>query len=257
MTECSPIVGIIGVGHLVRHLLPGLMRAADPPKFLLSPRGRETSKQLHARFGTEIAKDNADVLRRSNRVLLAVRPFQVDEALSGLPWRADQTVISLMAGITAQHLSNLTNGAKVVRAMPVVAAEFGESATSLYPPDDGVKKLFEPAGHVTELTSEAAFETASVFGATYGWLQALGAELTDWLTAQGLAPDQARQIAAQTMRASGTTLLMRPETSPHDLVKELTLPGSITGLGLEQIKSMDGLAPWTAACDVVLKKLNA
>ena len=250
-------VGVIGVGHLIRHLLPGLMRAKIPPRFLLSPRGQETATYLHERFGVDVAKDNVQVVAESDIVLLAVRPFQVDEALTGLPFRADQTVVSLMAGISRAHLQSLTNGANVCLAMPVVAAEFGESATSLYPSNASVRSLFKPAGHVTELVSEADYMTASVFGATYGWFLALGAQLIGWLDEQGIQPDIGRQIVAQTLRASGTTLLRRPDTSPADLVKELTLPGSITGLGLGTIDDADGFQPWLAAHDVVLSKLRS
>lgn len=257
MNDQRRTVGVIGVGHLMHHLVPGLLRAAEPPHIVLGPRNAETAADLAARFGVDVAQSSAAVVAQSDIVVVAVRPFQVTEALDGLPWRSGQTVLSLMAGVSIAQLEALAAPARAVRAMPVVAGAWGESATSLYPDDQTVRDLLAPCGQVAAMTTEAAFETASVFGATYGWLQALGAHLTDWLVAKGIDEGAARTLAAQSLRAAGTTLLERPETAPSDLVAELCLPGSITGLGLDELRTLDAFTPWDAASDRVLARLNS
>jgi pyrroline-5-carboxylate reductase len=72
----------------------------------------------------------------------------------------------------------------------------------------------------------------------------------------GLDPDIARHLTAAMTRAGATTVLERPETEVKDLVDELCLPGSITGLGLDRLKKDNAFAPWHKACAAVLKKLR-
>src|SRR5262249_7260617 len=52
--------GIIGVGHLIRHVLPGMLKS--DARFLLSERNRDTALDLAARFGLEIVVANQDIV---------------------------------------------------------------------------------------------------------------------------------------------------------------------------------------------------
>ena len=70
--------GIIGVGHLIQHVLPALVKA--DAGFLLSARNREIAADLSRRFGLEIVDSNQAIVDRSELVILAVRPFHAIEA---------------------------------------------------------------------------------------------------------------------------------------------------------------------------------
>ncbi len=250
------LVGVIGVGHLIHHLTPGLMRAKSPPKLLLSPRKLGTAVALAERFGCEVASGNEEIVARCQTVLLAVRPTQVVEALRGLSWRAGQTVVSLCAGVTIAAMEPLAAPARVIRAMPVTSAEFGESPTCLFPADADVAALLEPAGPVITLAGEAQFESASVIACYYGWVQALIGEMTRWLIEQGIDPTAARRLTAAMTRAGATMVLERPQTPIDSLVQELCLPGSFTGQGLAVLRGRAAFEPWPEAADALLARMR-
>ena len=256
MTKPRYKIGVLGVGHLMKHVLPGLVRGVAASEILLSPRNGDRAAALKDRFGCAIADTNADLVDLCETVLVAVRPTQIDEAITGLPWRPDHLVVSFCAGVQIAQFTRQVNGACVVRALPVTAAEFGESPTCLFPNDPRAYALLEPCGPVLPLRSEDEFEVASVIGAYYGWVQMLIGETSGWLSEAGLNPETARQLAAAMTRAGATTVLERPQDPVVDLVEELCLPGSITGLGRTSLLADNALAPWNKAYAAVLTKLR-
>ena len=254
MSETRKKLGILGVGHLMEHVVRGLAKGMAADEILLSPRNGERAARIRDRLGCEVATDNASLVERSETVIVSVRPFQVASALAGLPWRDGQPLLSFCAGVSIADLQAAAPGTRVFRAMPVTAAEFGASPTCLYPGDEAINALLSPCGPVLPLGEESEFESASVMGCYFGWIQALCGETTGWLVDHGLAPDTARILVAEMARAGVTTIIERPETSLEDLVGELCLPGSFTGLGLEKMRAADAFGPWRQACQAVLDK---
>lgn len=250
------VVGIIGVGHLVRHLVPGLLRSGRKPKLLLSARGAAAAADLSGRFGLEIVADNARLVERSEVVLVAVRPFQVEEALSGLPFRSGQTVVSLCAGVPIALFERLAGPATVVRAMPVIAAEYGESPTCIYPENATTRTLFEPAGKVIRLASEDDFEAASVAACYFGWVHGLIGEVMAWMEHQGLAEPIARQLVAGMTIAGAKVVAERPGEGVENLIAELCLPESFTLQGFKVLQSSNAFDPWPAACQALLDRMR-
>ena len=238
-------VGVIGVGHLVRHMMPAMVRS--PHTFILSERGRETSQALADQFGLEVVRDNQEIVERSQIVIFAVRPYDAEEVADGLKWRECQAVLSLCAGVHSEKLAPLVAPAKLVMAMPVVAAQYGESPTLLYPDDLACKTLLETCGPVVTLGSEEEFAPAAVIACYYGWVHELIAEVADWTTSQGLQPDVARQLVAQMTRAAATSARERIDTSVEGLVAELATPRSFTGAGLDVLRKADAFRPWREA----------
>jgi pyrroline-5-carboxylate reductase len=247
-------VGIIGAGHLIRHMMPALAKSGR--RFLVSERNRAVSAELASRFGCEVAPESAEIVRRASPVILAVRPHHAVEAATGLPWRVDQTVLSLCAGIRAATLQPAVAPAKLVLAMPVVAAEFGESPTLLWPEEEECRALLEPCGPVIGLDHEALFPPASVLGVYFCLAQALIAEITHWTVTQGLDPEEARLLVSQMTRAAATVVRERTDTPIEALVAELATPRSFSRAGLELLDARDAFAPWREACEEVARKLG-
>lgn len=250
-------LGVIGVGHLAGTMLAGLARAGgaefDPGAILLSPRGHGT--ELAAQGGYGLADDNADLVRRCDLVLLAVRPAGAEAAVEGLPWRAGQVLISACAGVGLDRLAPLVGQARVARIMPVTAAAIGKSPTLLHPDLPQVADLLRAFGPVIPIRSEPEFEVATVSAAVYGWAQVMVRQTADWAEAQGLPPETARALVARTFEAAGALIAESPQEMDV-MLRELVTPGGITERGL-QVLSEGGLAPlWEDACGAVLTKLR-
>ena len=241
----STTVGIIGVGHLIKHMVPALVRA--PHTFVLSERGQENSTKLAEQHDLEIVTDNQEIIDRCDVVILAVRPYDALEVAGNLSWREGQTVLSLCAGTPSAGLAPVVAPARLLMAMPVVAAQYGESPTLLYPDDHVCRTLLETCGPVVVLESEDQFEPASVIACYYGWVHELISQMSDWTAGHGVDPGVARQLVAQMTRAAATSARERIDTPLDGLVAELATPRSYTGAGLDILNEDDAFAAWKRA----------
>ncbi|MCB6178082.1 NAD(P)-binding domain-containing protein [Rhodobacter sp. Har01] len=246
------MLGILGVGHLAASLLAGLQRAGFAAEdVVLSPRGRAV--EMSARYGHALAQDNADLVARTKLVLLAVRPADAPAAVTGLPWRAGQVLVSACAGVPLAHLP--VHPAKAMRIMPMTAAEIGASPTVCFPDLAEARRVVEAFGPVIPLPGEADFQVATVSAAVYGWTLDLIRQTADWSAAQGLDAAIARRLNALTFAAAGALAAQTRQPMP-DLLHDLVTPGGITERGLQVLVGHAMGTAWASACDAVLEKLN-
>ena len=244
-------IGIIGTGHLIRHTLPAMVKTGY--RFIVSERGRETSSWLAGHYGVEVSSSNQAIVNEADIVIIAVRPFHAVEVCKALQFRPRQTVLSFCASLGAEVLAPHTSPAHLVSAMPVVAAEFGESPTLMMPEDAACRTLLETCGPVLTLHRQEDFAPAATIACYYGWVQELIGEMADWVSAHGVDPETARLLTAQMTRASATSVLQRPHDSVRELVDELATERSNTLKGLEVLRAADAFTPWKMAVDAVRK----
>lgn len=246
-------LGIIGVGHLATSILTGLTRAGwAADDICLSPRGH--AADLAHRDGYTLAQDNADLVAHCDLVLLAVRPKDAVAAVTGLKWREGQVLLSACAGVSRAALGPAAP-ARIVRIMPITASQLGASPTLIYPPTESARPFLEALGTAIELSSEEQFNAATVSAAIYGWAQQLIIDGAEWSIAQGLAPDTARQLAAQTFTAAGR-MQAEQDAPMREILASLCTPGGITQAGLDHLDAHGVSDSWRSTCDLVLDRLR-
>lgn len=107
-----------------------LIRAAvdagivDPARLTISSRSGD--KGLIADIDARWTQNNAELVERSDVVILSVRPFQFRDLDVDLPGKL---VLSVMAGVGCETIAKQTNATAIVRAMPNAAAVIGQSFT--------------------------------------------------------------------------------------------------------------------------------
>lgn len=248
-------IGIIGVGHLAQELVAGWMRHPEErPEILLSPRNASKAASLSREYDLTIADSNAAVVELSDIVILASRPDQAAQAITGLPWRAGQHLVSVCAGVTLEDLK-AAEPAACHRAMPLTASRIGESPTLLFPDSPVLRQALKSLGPVVALPDEPSFDLATVNAAVYGWVFALIAEVTDYTISEGLDPAVARHITTHSFRAATGMILKHPGQPISDMIDDLATPGGITEQGLSQLASEDALKAWSRASEQVVKRL--
>ena len=248
-------IGFLGVGHIAADLVAGLVRAGTEPRtLLLSPRGRETVAALHRRHGVPVAPDNAALVEASDMVVLCVRPAAALAALQGLPWRREQLLLSVAAGVPCAALAGAAAPAMVVRAMPISAARLGGSPTTLHPDEPRARAVLTALGPVLPVADETVFERATISAAMYGWVHALIGESTAWLHAAGLDPAQARALATGTF-AAAAGMVAADDAPVAAMLAALATPGGITEAGLASLTADGVPAAWREAFDVALARV--
>lgn len=245
-------VGIIGIGYLGECLAEGL--AAADTALILSPRNTERAHRLAEQFGCTIAKDNADVVARADVVFLATRPGDIASTATGLPWREEQRVISVAAGVRLETIQNAIIPAMAIRAMPISASRIQSSPTAFCPNDPIAADVLGRLGSAHPFPDEAQFSTASIFGAYYALIFAFIDEASNWAEDEGLEPEAARHISARMVQAAASSIIANIDRPPRALLDDLMTPGGITEEGLKVLEDADAFAPWSAAMNASLKR---
>ncbi len=245
-------IGIIGVGFLGQCLAEGLIKlGAD---IILSPRNFKRTASLKQRHNCTVAADNSEVVAKASVVLLATLPNDIASTAKDLPWRENQSAVSVAAGIQLSKIIAAVRPAKAFRAMPISTARFLESPTAFYPNDDGVFQLFSSLGSAHPVKDNREFEIASIFGAFYGQIFALIDEASHWAEANGLEAKYARVLAARMMRSVATNVIENNDQRPREILEDLLTPGGITETGLEILDTSGALQKWQEALDSSLQR---
>ncbi|MBB3966790.1 pyrroline-5-carboxylate reductase [Rhizobium metallidurans] len=233
-------------------MVEGLARSGTRDTVILSPRGK--SSQLAARHGLAICADNHELVERSDIIILAVRPEDAVGAIQGLPWRKNQIVISVCAGVALSQFPAIP--ARIVRAMPLTATEINASPTVFYPDVREARALIARLGPAIALGSEKEFEIATVNAAIYGWAQDIVRQSVVWGSSRGADETLMRQLVAQTFVAAGR-MIAETAQPMEAILGDLVTPGGITELGLQVLDLEGQPAAWQAACEAVLARLTA
>ena len=149
-------LGFIGAGAITDAVVQGLHAAGNTKHDIhLSPRSEARSRALAARYERVIREDsNEAVVAKSDIVFLAVRPQQMPE-LTGLRFRAEQTVVSFLAGTPIDQLRPFVAPAtRLVRVLPLPCIGLGQGPILMMPSDPTVEALFDKLGYLIVLTDE-------------------------------------------------------------------------------------------------------
>lgn len=230
-TPAPPVTtyGVVGVGSIAAAIVSGLCDGmATPPGVVLSPRNADRAAALADRFpSVRVARDNQQVVDDSDVVIIAVLPDQAPDVLAELRFRADQVVVSAVAGLPLARLAQLVAPAtEIARSIPVPAVAARGSVTPVHPAIRAAVALYYQLGGSMEIADESAYEAVSAASATVAAYFRYLQTIADWLTAHGTPADNARRYVADTFAAlSGE--LTTPDADFAALARTHTTPGGL------------------------------
>jgi len=183
----------------------------------------------------EATTTDTAVAAEAEVVILAVKPDLVEPILSDLELRADQTLISIAAGVPTDLLEAYTD-ARVVRLMPNLAAQYGMMAAAVTETTvtDEVRAILDAVGEFVEI-DEAQMDVATAVNGSgpafvFYLLEAMAAAGVEG----GLDPADARTLAAQTFKGAAETVLQSDEPI-EELIDAVCSPNGTTIEGMESL----------------------
>lgn len=222
----STTYGVIGVGSLAAAIVTGLC-LEDAPRVVLSPRSAVTSADLAARLDTvSVAADNQAAVDAADVVLVCVLPQQAADVLTGLRFRPDQVVLSVMAGVALAEVERLVApAARVARSIPMPSAAIRRGAIPVHPALPEAVEFWGLLGDVVATDDERSFEALIVPSTTVAAHFAHLAALASWVADQGVPEDQARRYVAALYAATAEQLTGAPDYDA--LAREVASPGGL------------------------------
>ncbi len=247
-------LGFIGTGNLASFLIEGLARAGAPYAITVSERNNQASGSLRDRFGVKVAASNQSIADSCDLIVASVLPQQAAEALSPLTFREGQTVLSAMAGISLDRLESLAAPATcAVSMMPGLANAHNTGPSALYPDLPAARELLAFLGPVHCYAEQQSFTTASVMGAFSGLTVLMMRDAIAWFEANGLSPQDARALVAETLRGNATMLMETPRDMNH-IARGVVTPGGITEQGR---RLLDEGKNWGEALTAIRRRMES
>ena len=230
-------IAFIGGGNMAGSLIGGLVADGySASKICASDTDREKLASLSARFGIRSASDNLDAVRRSDVVVLAVKPQAMEKVAKNLANAIQQfrpLVISIAAGVREAHLRKwLGSDVALIRTMPNTPAMLQAGATVLHA-GAGITRqqrsiaetILRSVGLTCWVEDEALMDAVTALsgsGPAYFFLVMEAIEQAG--TELGLPADIARLLTLQTALGAAR-MAMESSDGPATLRSYVTSPG--------------------------------
>lgn len=250
-------IGIIGTGHLGKYLVTGLKKSrADLELFLADP-NRDNVQKFADKTGCYFTTDNQRAADRSEIIILATRPENVEPAVKEVHFRPDQVVVSVAAGVSLSTLAPLVSPAMAVRALPISSVSINKSPILIFPEERRVRGIFSLLGQVHLMPDEESFSPGTALvGAFYAWLFLLMDEAASWTAGQGIDHNLSKKLVIETIEGACAVARDQDDMSLAEIWQTLATPGGISEQGAKIISSQGGLASWSGALEAVNKRLK-
>ena len=242
-------IAFIGGGNMAGSLIGGLVADGyNATKIYASDTDREKLASLSARFGIRSASDNLDAVKRSDVVVLAVKPQAMERVARDLADAIQYSrplVISIAAGVREAHLRKwLGSDVALIRTMPNTPAMLQAGATVLHA-GAGVSEqqksiaetILRSVGLACWVKEEALMDAVTALsgsGPAYFFLVMEAIERAG--TELGLPPDIARLLTLQTALGAAR-MAMESSEGPATLRNYVTSPGGTTESALKRLEA--------------------
>ncbi|WP_395046643.1 pyrroline-5-carboxylate reductase [Flavobacterium sp.] len=235
-------IHIIGGGNLGVAIALGIVKYTTNNQVTVTKRNIETISYLQEK-GIEISNNNAHNIQQADIIVLTVKPYQVESVLKEISEEIqNKTIISAVSGVSIQTIQSLVdNNNAVMRIMPNIAIQFGESATCIsFEEKDKTKAqkvitLFQQLG-TAPVIEEKLMDAATVLGAcgTAYALRYIRASMQAGIEI-GFDSQTALAIAAQTAKGAAK-MLLEEKVHPEQLIDRVTTPQGCTIVGLNEME---------------------
>ncbi|MGA6992588.1 MAG: pyrroline-5-carboxylate reductase, partial [Candidatus Deferrimicrobiaceae bacterium] len=178
-------LGFVGAGNMGEAMIRGILKAklVPPREVVVLDIRPERGRDLGKRFRVSVAKGMADLFKKCDTIVFAVKPQGVGDVLRQVPagMAKGKLIVSIVAGVpTRTFLSALGGGARVVRAMPNTPAQVGMGCTGLFfargvsrDRKEWARKIFSSFGEVAEFPREDLLDVVTALsgsGPAYAFL---------------------------------------------------------------------------------------
>ena len=242
-------IGFVGSGNMAEALIKGIIAAGiyKPGCIFISDVRLERLKQLTRKYKVKPVKNNSELAKKADIVVLSVKPQNMAEALESIKGTISgkKLVISIAAGVKTSRIANVLGNMAIVRAMPNTPALIGEGASALFANAKArrmlkkAKSIFSAVGQVVVVDNEKLIDAVTAIsgsGPAYYFL--FMEHLMKAAGKLGLPEDIAKNLVLQT--AKGAALLAAEANKNNEEISELrrkvTSPGGTTEAALKIFK---------------------
>jgi pyrroline-5-carboxylate reductase len=240
-------IAVLGAGKLGEALISGMLEAGIVQKeqFIATAAHRERVEQIQKRFGIETTLSNGEAVRKSQLVLLCVKPQTVEEVIRQIAddLTLDHLLVSVAASVSTRLMENIIEKpVPVIRTMPNTPCLIRKGMTAIAPgrnarPEhvEQARRIFDAIGrslildekHMDAVTGLSASGPAFVYIIIESFIEA-GVKV-------GLPREVATKLAAQ-MVLGASSMVLETGEHPAKLKDIVTTPAGCTVDGILELE---------------------
>jgi len=252
-------LGFIGTGNIVSDTVTGICRSKISfKKIIVSPRNKKKALYLKKKFRkVAIAKNNQEVIDKSDWVFLGVLPEIGEKILPKLKFKNKQVIVSFISTINYAKLKKIVKKKlKIVRAIPMPPIRLGKGPVAIFPPDKQVKGFFNKIGTTIEIKNEKLSNNFWAISGTMASFYELLKILSDWLTKRKLKKIQAQQYITSLYSALAELASANSNKPLDNFVAESQTPGGLNWQGVNELRKSGYYKSMEKSVNNILKRLN-
>ena len=240
-------IAVIGAGKLGEALIGGMIDAGIVRKdqFIATAAHQERLTVVQKKLGVKTTLSNGEAVRRSQLVLLCVKPQVVEEVLRQVAddLTPKHVLISVAASVSTRFMETiLGKPVPVIRAMPNTPCLIKQGMTAVAPGKhataaqvQAAKRMFEAIG-LCLIVDEKHMDAATALGASGpAFVYTIIESLIEGGVKVGLPRDVATLMAAQMVHGAASMVLETGE-HPAKLKDTVTTPAGCTVDGLLELE---------------------
>ena len=231
-------LGFIGTGKIASSVISGLSNSKIKFKqIIISPRNKRIAEILKKNFKKiTIAKNNQEVVNKSNWVFLSITPKVGNKIIKDLKFKSSQTIISFISTINLSQLKKMIKvKSKIVRAIPLPPISIRRGPVPICPPNKKVKIFFDNLGTTVEIKNEKSsinfWSTSGMMAPFYELLKVM----TNWLVKKGVKKGNAQKYITSLFLALSEDAVVNSKKDLKYLVKESQTPRGLNEQGVKEL----------------------
>jgi len=238
---------VIGAGNMGGALIHGWAKSGKVESITISDKNEALLANFKEKYPSIVTTtDNVSAVKDADVIVVVVKPWLMPLVLGEIKPVLDlkkQIVVSDAANFTTDKLAEAlgTADADYFYVIPNIAAEFGASMSFIAKGKNASQDALDCVKSLYDLCGDTLVVTENLVGPGMMMASCGIAYVMRYIRAQmeggcemGFYPQQAKQIALQTMEGA-VTLLKATGWHPEEAIDKVTTPGGVTIKGLNEL----------------------
>ncbi len=262
-------IGFIGIGNMGYAILSSLVKCdkRDVADVFFTDVNAEKCKEVEEVTSATYIKSNKELVEVSDFVVLAVKPQFLDGVLNEVKEVSNgKIILSIVAGVTVEHIKEILGDVRVVRSMPNTPAMVGAGMTgvayeeAIFTKDEieVIDTFYSSYGRYERVPEKLMNVVTCACGSSPAYVYMFIEALADSVVKYGMPRDTAYTLVAQTVMGSAK-MVMESGEHPAVLKDKVCSPGGTTIAGvaaLEEAGFRNAIIKATDACFEVGENLS-